>query len=445
MAKIVFIGAGSLGFTRSLVRDVFTFPLLADDLTIGLVDIDPQRLEFSRRAVEKIMALGNYRAKVVCSTDRREVLSGADAVLVTILCGDVAVWKHDIFIPKKYGVDTNIGDTRGPSGVFRALRTIPEMLGICRDVQKLCPNAMLLNYTNPMAMNCNAMQRAYPNLKISGLCHSVQGTAGMIEEWLGVPRRQMDFVCAGINHLSWYLQLRHHGKDLYPALRKLVAANRRIYNIEQVRNEMLLHLGYYVTESSGHNSEYNWWFRKSPELIEKYCTHGTGWNPGKYAMVVDYYSERGRNWKKDVKTWLAKDKPIDLARGHEYAANIINAHMGGEPYKFNGNVPNAGLIDNLPQGCCVEVPVLATRLGLEAIHVGPLPLPVLPLTAGNAAIETMAATASLTGDEELVHQALQSDPLSAAVLSMRQIRRMTEEMFRRNRPYLPQFKKSGKR
>ena len=440
MAKIVFIGAGSLGFTRGLVRDVLTFPLL-QDAELALVDINKERLDFARRACEKIVAMGNYPAKVTATTDRREALRGADAVLVTILCGKVGTWQHDILIPKKYGVDINIGDTRGPSGIFRALRTIPTMLDICRDMEKLCPHALMLNYTNPMAMLCHAMQRE-TSIVLSGLCHSVQGTAWMLAEWAGVKPAELDYVCAGINHLSWFTELKHKGRDLYPKLRRVIRTNRKIYNAEQVRNEMLLALDYYVTESSGHNSEYNWWFRKRPDLIEKHCTHGTNWNPGEYAYIITGYKARdkGQQWKKDIRNWLKQDKPMSLERGHEYAASIVNAWMGGEPYPFNGNVPNTGIVTNLPEGCCVEVPVVARRNQLMPVHVGALPPQCAVLTALSAQTEMMTVEASLTGDARLIYQAICHDPLTAAVLSLAEIRKMVREMFRKNRRYLPQFK-----
>jgi len=439
MAKVVFIGAGSLGFTRGLVRDLLTYPLLRDS-TIALVDINKERLTFAKRMIEKIVAMGNYPAKVIATTDRTEVLKGADAVCVTILCGSTDVWQHDILIPKKYGIDINVGDTRGPSGIFRALRTIPTMLDICKDMERLCPNAIMLNYTNPMAMLCHAMQRTSP-IQVTGLCHSVQGTAGMLAKWAGVPYDELQYTSAGINHLSWYVKLEHKGKDLYPRLHEVVSTNKKIYNEEQVRNEMFLALGFYVTESSGHNSEYNWWFRKRPDLIKKYCTTGTGWNPGVHAYILDEYRKRdGNSWKKDVRDWLAKDKPISLDRGHEYAASIINARLGGELFEFNGNVPNTNLVTNLPPGCCVEVPVIASRKGFEAVHVGALPMQCAAITSLSATIEMMAVEGSLTGDAEMVYRAICNDPLTAAVLSLAEIRKLVRDMFRKNQAHLPQFK-----
>ncbi len=437
MTKIAFIGAGSFGFTRKLVRDILTFPLL-EDATLALMDIDPERLDFSRQAVQRIVDEGEYPAKVEATMNRREALEGADAVLCTILSGGVDVWQHDILIPKSYGVDINVGDTRGPSGIFRALRTIPVMLGIVKDMEELCPDATLLNYTNPMAMLCRAMQRE-SFIRFTGLCHSVQGTAAMLARWIGAPMDEIEYTCAGINHMAWYLKYEWNGEDAYPLIHKAVTENEEIYNEEQVRNEMFLHLDYYVTESSGHNSEYNWWFRKRPDLIEKYCTEGTGWNPGHYAYILDQYRSREDTWKDDILAWLEDDNAIDLERGHEYAASIINALQGGRPYKFNGNVPNTQLITNLPEGACVEVPVYVDSGGLHPIHVGPLPPQVAPLNRITVASEEMAVEAALTGDPRLVYQSILYDPLTAAVLSMEEIKDMVTEMLDQNRDYLPQF------
>jgi len=438
MVKIAFIGAGSLGFTRGLVRDILTFPLLKD-ATLALMDIDPERLEFAQRAVQKIVDLGQYPATVEATMDRAEALRGADAVLCTILAGGVDVWQHDILIPKKYGVDTNVGDTRGPSGVFRALRTIPVMLGIVKDMERYCPNAILLNYTNPMAMLCRAMQRE-SFIQLTGLCHSVQGTAHMLARWIDAPNDEITYTCAGINHQAWYLKFERNGQDVYPQIRAAVEDNEEIYNEELVRNEMFLHLDYYVTESSGHNSEYNWWFRKRPDLIEKYCTHGTGWNPGVYAYILEEYERKRDTWKEEAKKWFASDTPISLERGHEYAASIINARMGGEIFSFNGNVPNTGLITNLPEGCCVEVPVYVDKAGFHAEHVGPLPPQCLALNHVSVMVEEMAVEAALTGDPRLVFHSIAYDPLTASMLSLAEIKTMVNEMLAQNKDYLTTFK-----
>jgi alpha-galactosidase len=366
-------------------------------------------------------------------------LKNAKVVIVTILAGGTDVWRHDIEIPKKYGVDTCVGDTRGPSGIFRALRTIPVMVGIVKDMERYCPDGIMLNYTNPMSMLCRAMQRS-THIPVTGLCHSVQGTAMMLAEWIGAPYQEITYTCAGINHQAWYLKFKWNGKDAYPLIRKAVTGRPEIYNEEIVRNEMFLNLDYYVTESSGHNSEYNWWFRKRPDLIEKYCTHGTGWNPGEYAYILNEYLMTEQTWRDDVKKWLASEKPIELARESEYAAYIVNALQGGEIFSFNGNVPNTRLITNLPEGACVEVPVFVDKGGFHPVHVGALPPQCVTLTHTNVMIEEIAVEAALGGDPRLVFQAIAHDPLTAAVLSLAEIKTMVNEMFAQNRPHLPQFK-----
>ncbi len=437
MTRITFIGAGSLGFTRELARDILTFPLLRD-ATLVLMDIDPERLEFAQKSVQRIVDLGRYPARVEATLDRAEALRDADVVLCTILAGGVEVWRHDIEIPKKYGVDTCVGDTRGPSGIFRALRTIPVMREIVQDMEHYCPDAVLLNYTNPMAMLCRALQRTTA-IPVTGLCHSVQGTAEMLAGWIGAPMDEITYTCAGINHQAWYLTYEWNGRDAYPLIREAVQ-KPEIYNEEIVRNEMFLHLDHYVTESSGHNSEYNWWFRKRPDLIEKYCLPGTGWNPGEYAYILKEYQGRETSWRDEARQWFAAETPISLEREQEYAAYIINALQGGETFGFNGNVPNTALITNLPEGACVEVPVYVDRNGFRPVHVGALPPQCVALNHLSVMVEEMAVEAALTGDPRLVFQAIAYDPLSAAVLSLAEIRTMVNEMLQRNRDYLPQFK-----
>ncbi len=437
MPKIAFIGAGSFGFTRGLVRDILTFPALADS-TIALMDIDKERLDFIKAAVDKIVEAGKYPAKVCATMDRFEALDGADGVLCTILQGGVQVFRSDIEIPKKYGVDINVGDTRGPSGIFRALRTIPVMLDIARDIENHCPDATFLNYTNPMAMLCRAVL-GQTRVKASGLCHSVQGTAGMLANWIGAPMSEITYHCAGINHQAWYVDYKWNGKDAYPLIREAVTTKPDIYNHEQVRNEMFLHLGYYVTESSGHNSEYVAWFRKRPELIEKYCKTGTGWNPGEHAYILNHYLNTEATWREHIKEQL--EKPVNLARGHEYAASIFNAIFGdGATFEFNGNVLNHGIVDNLPWGCCVEVPVVASRRGLDAIHVGPLPPQCAILNNLTVATEEMAVQACIEGNRDMVFHSICYDPLTSAVLSLAEIRSMVDEMFEASKDYLPTFK-----
>ena len=313
------------------------------------------------------------------------------------------------------------------------------MLDICKDIEKYCPNAIFLNYTNPMAMLFRALQ-GQSKVQVTGLCHSVQGTAEMLAKWIGAPMEEITYLCAGINHQAFYLEYKWNGKDAYPLIRKAITERPEIYNEEQVRNEMYLNLDYYVTESSGHNSEYNAWFRKRPDLIEKYCTHGTGWNPGVYGYILDEYLKREDTWKKEIDEWLAKDD-VELERGHEYAAYIFNATIGdGTLFDFNGNVRNFGLIDNLPQSCCVEVPVVASKRGLSPVHAGALPEHLAILVNTSARCEELAVEAAITGDPRKVFHAICFDPLTSSVLSLEEIKKLVDEMFEANRKWLPQFK-----
>ena len=436
--KFAFIGAGSLGFTQGLARDILTFPAF-NDAEIYLMDIHEGRLGYAKKAIEKLIAAGKYSATVHATTDRKKALEGADGVLITILQGGVDVWRHDIEIPKKYGVDINVGDTRGPSGVFRFLRTAPVLLDIIRDVEALCPKAVVLNYTNPMGLLCSYLQRI-SKVNVTGLCHSVQGTAEMLAEWIGAEPGEVSYTCSGINHQAFYLDFKWKGEDAYPLLKDKVLNDPEIAKAEPVRNEMFLQLGYYPTESSGHNSEYLPWFRKRADLIEKYCTHGTNWNPGEYAYILNQYMDSEATWEKRFIEHLEKTE-VDLERGGEYASNIFNALFGdGTPFLFNGNQLNNGLISNLPPLACVETPVLASPAGLQCFNAGPLPDNLAILVDLSARIEEMAVNAAIEGDPWKVFQANLFDPLTSAVCSMAEIREMTQEMLTKNEPWLGYFK-----
>ena len=432
--KIAFIGAGSFGFTRALVRDILTFPAFAD-AELVLMDIDAERLGFIERAVNRIVEAGEYPAKVKSTLSRQEALDGADGVLITILQGGVQVFRTDIEIPMKYGVDFTVGDTRGPAGIFRALRTIPVMLDICGDVQRLAPDAVVLNYTNPMSMNCRAVQGAYPDLTMTGLCHSVQGTAMMLANWIGAPYEEITYTCAGINHQSWYLDFLWNGKDAYPLIREAILEKPDERKGERVRNEMFLHLGYYVTESSGHNSEYNPWYRKRPEIIEEYWPEGAERKGfGYHGIVMKNHLRREDTWRDVIKKQL--EQPVDLKRGNEYASSIFNAIIGDHaPFQFNGNVRNFGLVDNIPSGNCVEVPVFASEHGLDPVPVGPLPPQCAMLTSLNSQIEELVVDGIVTGDEDKIRRAIYMDPLTSAVCSLAEIKSMCDEMFIANREY----------
>ena len=436
--KFVFIGAGSPNFSRALARDILSFPAFAD-ATIALVDIDKRALEDARVDVQRIIDAGHYPAKLIATTDRTEVMEGADGVVSMLMAQPLEVFKNDLYICEKYGVKINVGDTRNPAGIFRFLRTAPVLMGIVDDIKKYCPNAVFLNYSNPMAMLCRAIQEAAPEIMTTGLCHSVQGGIAKFAKILNIPKDEISYLCAGINHLAFYLKLEHNGEDLYPALRKITLEDQAVYDDDIVRNEMFLAMGYYVTESSGHFSEYSPWFRKREDTLQKYCYRGTSWNTGRTNFTIECREKRVTDYEENRRKALAE--PVDLKRGQEYASSIFNAIFGDhEMFKFNGNVRNYGLIDNLPVGACVEVPVLASQDGLQPMHVGAIPDCVLPLMCLSSQIEEMAVKAHFTGDRDLIYQAICYDPITSAVLDLREIRKMVDELFDFSKPYLPQFK-----
>ena len=304
-------------------------------------------------------------------------------------------------------------------------------------MERICPNAFMLNYTNPMAMLCKAMQ-TYTSVDVTGLCHSVQGTSQMLAEWAGVPYSEVEYTCAGINHMAFFTELKANGKDLYPILREKIE-DEEFFKKEKVRNEIFRTFGYYVTESSGHNSEYTAWFRKRPDLIEKYCSaDGANWNPGEHAYSLKLRQNPAR-FDNLVKDFM--DKEIAKERGSEYAASIINARIGdGTPFAFNANLLNNGSVENLPYDACVEIPVVAGRDGYVRKFQGKLPSGVAPLVAYTASIENLTVEAWEKKSKQLVYQAVSLDPLCGSVLSLEEIRNMCDEIFAVNKDYLGDFK-----
>ncbi len=432
--KITFIGAGSYVFTRNVIRDILTFPAFAD-CTISLMDIDEEKLFYAEECVKGLVKARNLPVMVEAHMDRAKALEGADGIICALRVGDLDVWRKDIEIPEKYGVDLVIGDTRGPAAIFRAMRTSPVLLSICDDIKKLCPDAVFLNYTNPMSMLCRIMQDGSVN--VTGLCHSVWQTAQMLSRWIGAPFEEITYQCAGINHQAWYLSYEWNGEDAIPLIRQAIE-KPEIYEQDIVRNEMFKHFGYYVTESSGHCSEYVPWFRKRPDLIDRYCLRGKGENPGIHKLSVISYEQRQSTWRNEFKDFVRNP---DLKRGNEYAAYIFNSVFGdGTLFRFNGNVRNYGLIDNLPYGSCVEVPVLASKNGLEPIRVGSIPQVVSAITNQNAICDELAAEGIMTGDPQKIYAACYCDPLTSAVLSLDEIHSMVREMFEVNSSFIPQFR-----
>ncbi|MBA3845646.1 MAG: alpha-galactosidase [Planctomycetes bacterium] len=414
MAKIVIIGAGSQFGSRLSLDILAREELRGTD--IALVDINAKRLAQVSDFVQQAIDNHQLPSKVVATTDRTEVMRGADVVITSISVGGYAYsgfpWSAEINIPLKYGVSQCVADTVGPGGVFRFLRTAPIQRAICEDIKRLCPDAWLLNYTNPMCML--TWMHSDTGVTNVGLCHSVQGTTHEIARHVGVPGDEVDALVAGINHQAWFLKVERKGQDLYPALRA-AAADPAKRAKDAVRFEMMEHLGYFVTESSHHNSEYAAWFRKDAETMQR------------LGLEKREVKEGGPEPE-----WRRPGTPGEapkLVRSNEYAADIVAAKLVGKTLRFNGNVMNRGLIPNLPEGSCVEVPCLVDRLGIHPVAVGPLPPQLAALNRSNIAVQELAVLAARSHSREAAYHAVLHDPLTSAVLPLPKIRAMFDEMW----------------
>lgn len=432
MPKVTYIGAGSAVFARQVVTDVLAVDGL-DSGEFALVDVDAERLELARQLVEKLVEWSGKDWKVTSSTERRDLLDGSDYVVNSIEVAGLANVQHDYEIPLRYGVDQCIGDTIGPGGIFKALRTGPDWLDICADVERVCPRAVVLNYTNPMSILTLAALRA-TSLHVVGLCHSVQGTSAQLSAYLGIPYPELVWECAGINHNAWFTRLERDGEDMYPTLRER-ARDPEIYEQDPVRFEVMLHLGYFVTESSGHFSEYVPYFRKRPELIERYTREGYRGESGFYANNWPRWREGADRW---VRSLISGERDIPSGRSLEYASNIVEAVELDRPAVIYGNVRNDGLIENLPDGC-VEVACMVDKRGIQPCRFGPLPEQVAALNRAHMAVHELMVQALLERDREKALHALMLDPLTAAVCSLEEIRSMFDEMWAAQRADLTAY------
>ncbi|MDP6667059.1 MAG: alpha-galactosidase [Dehalococcoidia bacterium] len=417
MAKISLIGAGSVVFARRLLQDIVCVPELGDS-TVALMDTDPERLELMGRFAKKLAADTGTRIKVEVTGDRREALADSDYVLTTIRVGDS--FERDIAIPLKYGVDQSVGDTVGPGGVFKALRTAPVLLDICEDIEDVAPDAMLLNYTNPMAITCWAIADA-TDVPTLGLCHSVQHTTADLADYIGAPRDSVNIWVAGINHLAWFLRFEQDGVDAYPKLFDAMD-NPEIYSRDTVRFEVMRQFGYFVTESTRHMSEYTPYFRYNEDVIEEFNLNQIRQDlQRRVTRIDDHYTQLLEDTNSDRK--------LTAERSEEYACRIIEAMETDRPTVINANVPNTGLIDNLLDQSCVEVPVLIDKLGFHPMAVGELPGQLAALSRSNQAVQQLATQAILDGDREAAFHAVALDPLTSAVLSLSEIRDMFDEIW----------------
>jgi alpha-galactosidase len=433
MPKVTLMGAGSAVFSRQLMIDIMLIPGL-DQGSFALVDIDPVRLELAHQLAEKVIALTGKKWSVEASTERRKVMEGSDYLINFIEVSGLQTVRLDHEIPLKYGIKQCIGDTIGPGGIFKALRTGPDWLDILDDVEELCPDALVMNYTNPMSILTLAAQQR-TDLQVVGLCHSVQGTSEALAKYVDVPYEEMQWRCAGINHNAWFTELSHDGEDLYPLLRER-AREPVVFDQDPVRFEVMLQLGYFVTESSGHFSEYVPYFRKRDDLIEKFDRDA-------YRGQTGFYANNWPKWRAGLDDWarrmIAGTSEIELRRSHEFASYMIEAKETDVPARIHGNVINDGLIDNLPQEGCVEVACLIDRNGISPCHFGSLPTQVAALNQAHMAVHELVVTSLLEGDREAAVHALMLDPLTAAVCSLDEIRSLFDELYEAQREFIRVF------
>lgn len=432
--KIVFLGAGSNFFIR-LFKDLVLTPGITEG-EMCLVEPVPERLALAVKVAEYIMRSYHVDCwKIRAVSDRRKVLKNADYVISCIEVNGRSCVGMENDIPAKYGVDQCIGDTTGPGGVMKALRTVPTWLRALKDISELCPKAIVLNYTNPMSIMCLAAFHAFPQLKHYGVCHSVQGTSHVLAEYSGTPYDEMTWECAGINHLSWFTRLEHNGKDLYPVIRKRLKTKETDLARDPVRFNMMSHFGAFVTESSGHFSEYLPYYRKRKDLIEKHC--GPGYNG-----ETSFYARNWPSWRVNTdqfKVDFVEGKHpeyITNERSWEYATHLIEAIEKDQPFFAHLNVPNNGLIANLPANGIVEVKCVADRTGITPTQYGKLPDQMAAVCVWNMHCYELAAQACIDFDLEKAAQAMMLDPNTASVCSPEEIRRMAYELFDAERPYL---------
>lgn len=441
MAKVVFIGAGSVTFSKNLLGDILSYPEL-EAVEIALVDVDEGSLRRTESIATAMIERHDLGATVESTTDRREALADADYVLNMIGVGGAEPFRNEIEIPREYGVEQAVGDTLGPGGVFRAMRTLPTMLGLARDMEDLCPDALLLNYTNPMAILCWAIGEA-TDIETVGLCHSVQHTADALAHYADVPREEFEYWVAGINHMSWFLTAEVDGESIYPALHEAMQSEEH-YVSDSVRFELMKHFGYFVTESSHHLSEYLPYFRTDPETIAELtppADHENG--PGGITsawMPTGEYLSYWMDMKEEQAARDVDELDLELARSNEYAAKIIHAIETDTTRRVNVNVRNdADSITNLPSNACVEVPCLVDGTGVHPCSVGDLPPQLAGLIRSNINVQELAVRAGVDHDEEMLRQAIKLDPLTGAACTLDEIDRMVDDLLEANAAYLPQF------
>jgi alpha-galactosidase len=433
--KITFIGAGSTIFAKNLIGDILSFPELADS-KICLHDIDENRLKTSELVARRIAQTLGAPSSIESTTDRSRALEGASYAINMIQVGGYRPCTvTDFEIPKRYGLRQTIADTLGIGGIMRAVRTIPVLIDMCQDMERLCPDALHLNYVNPMAMNCWALSQA-TKVQTIGLCHSVQHTAGELSHDIGVPLEEINYVVAGINHVAFFLRFERNGQDLYPEIERVVS-ERRVPDGNRVRYDMFKRLGYFVTESSEHFAEYAPWYikRGREDLIKR------------FNIPLDEYPRRCEfqmaEWENLRKELESSDKPVEIRRSVEYGSLIIHSLETGTPRVVYSNVVNSNLIENLPSGCCVEVPCVVDKNGIQPVRIGRIPSQLAALMQTNINVQALTVEAILKGDRNLIHHAAMLDPHTAAELDLDQISSLVDDLLTAHGEWIPEALRPG--
>ena len=432
MIKITMIGAGSIIFSRKLILDLLSFPDLTG-CTICLMDINSYRLGLITTFAEKIVAQEKFKTKIESTTDQAQALKDADFVVTMIQAGGLEAFEYDINIPLKYGVKQAVGDTLGPGGIFRFLRTANAFNRIAKDMETLCPNALWINYVNPMAMNCWYVNRI-SDLSMVGLCHSVQWTSQFMSKIIGAPYDEVSYLSAGINHMAWILKFEWNSKDAYPMLKEKIT-DEETYMKDVTKFEFLDKFGYYVTESSLHMSEYVPYFRQFDQWIDRIHMKGTWCENSNVGTYLERCKNRADTFESDMEK-LVLENVVEITRSNEFGSYIINAMVTGQSTVVYGNVPNTSLITNLPKGSCVEVPCLVDKNGVQPTVVGDLPLQLAALNRTNINVQELAVEGAVTGKKDYIYQAAILDPLTAAILDMDSTKNMIDEMFEAQKKWL---------
>ncbi|TCP29477.1 alpha-galactosidase [Scopulibacillus darangshiensis] len=443
MIKVAMIGAGSIEFTKRIVKDILSVPEFCDT-EFRFMDVNHANLNSAAKFCRAIINRNGLPANIIETVNQKEAVKDADYVLCTIRVGGLTALEHDIEIPLKYGVDQCVGDTLGPGGIFYGLRMVPALLDLAKDMREAAPGALLINYANPMAINTWALRRA-GGVRFIGLCHGVQGGHHLLAKALGIPKDELKITAAGINHQTWYIKASYRGQDMKPKILGALQKDKELAEREPCRIDVLQRFGYFSTESNGHLSEYLPWYRKRKDELDQWI-YSKDWIGGVSAGYLKEYRKQAERFIQNFPDPNdADDRQLSISRSDEHASYIIEALETGRPYRGHFNVENKNMITNLPNRSTIEIPCYVDAGGIHPTFIGDLPLQCAATCRTSISVQEMAVEAALNGDRDLVKLAVLHDPLTAAVCNTNEVWRMCDEMLEALAPWLPQFNGEGLR